>query len=214
MDNIANKQQRVLFIDRDGTLIEEPADEQIDAFEKLKFVDGMIGNLAFIARHLDFKLVMVSNQDGLGTSSFPEDTFWPVHNFILQTLKGEGIEFDEQLIDRHFPEDHSPMRKPGTGMLTSYIDNPAYDLANSYVIGDRETDAQLATNLGCKALVLGRDGLTWDKIAELLFAGERTIEMRRTTKETDVFVKLNLDGTGKCDISTGLGFFDHMLEQI
>lgn len=214
MDNIANKQQRVLFIDRDGTLIEEPADEQIDAFEKLKFVDGMIGNLAFIARHLDFKLVMVSNQDGLGTSSFPEDTFWPVHNFILQTLKGEGIEFDEQLIDRHFPKDHSPMRKPGTGMLTSYIDNPAYDLANSYVIGDRETDAQLATNLGCKALVLGRDGLTWDKIAELLFAGERTIEMRRTTKETDVFVKLNLDGTGKCDISTGLGFFDHMLEQI
>lgn len=214
MDNISTKQQRVLFIDRDGTLIEEPADEQIDAFEKLKFVDGMIGNLAFIARHLDFKLVMVSNQDGLGTSSFPEDTFWPVHNFILQTLKGEGIEFDEQLIDRHFPEDHSPMRKPGTGMLTSYIDNPAYDLANSYVIGDRETDAQLATNLGCKALVLGRDGLTWDKIAELLFAGERTIEMRRTTKETDVFVKLNLDGTGKCDISTGLGFFDHMLEQI
>lgn len=214
MDNIATKQQRVLFIDRDGTLIEEPADEQIDAFEKLKFVDGMIGNLAFIARHLDFKLVMVSNQDGLGTSSFPEDTFWPVHNFILQTLKGEGIEFDEQLIDRHFPEDNSPMRKPGTGMLTSYIDNPAYDLANSYVIGDRETDAQLATNLGCKALILGRDGLTWDKIAELLFAGERTIEMRRTTKETDVFVKLNLDGTGKCDISTGLGFFDHMLEQI
>mgnify|MGYP004626621167 FL=1 len=214
MDNIATKQQRVLFIDRDGTLIEEPADEQIDAFEKLKFVDGMIGNLAFIARHLDFKLVMVSNQDGLGTSSFPEDTFWPVHNFILQTLKGEGIEFDEQLIDRHFPEDHSPMRKPGTGMLTSYIDNPAYDLANSYVIGDRETDAQLAANLGCKALILGRDGLTWDKIAELLFAGERTIEMRRTTKETDVFVKLNLDGTGKCDISTGLGFFDHMLEQI
>lgn len=214
MGNISTKQQRVLFIDRDGTLIEEPADEQIDAFEKLKFVDGMIGNLAFIARHLDFKLVMVSNQDGLGTSSFPEDTFWPVHNFILQTLKGEGIEFDEQLIDRHFPEDHSPMRKPGTGMLTGYIDNPAYDLANSYVIGDRETDAQLATNLGCKALVLGRDGLTWDKIAELLFAGERTIEMRRTTKETDVFVKLNLDGTGKCDISTGLGFFDHMLEQI
>ena len=214
MDNISTKQQRVLFIDRDGTLIEEPADEQSDAFEKLKFVDGMIGNLAFIPRHLDFKLVMVSNQDGLGTSSFPEDTFWPVHNFILQTLKGEGIEFDEQLIDRHFPEDHSPMRKPGTGMLTGYIDNHAYDLANSYVIGDRETDAQLATNLGCKALVLGRDGLTWDKIAELLFAGERTIEMRRTTKETDVFVKLNLDGTGKCDISTGLGFFDHMLEQI
>ena len=212
MDNI--KKQRVLFIDRDGTLIEEPADEQIDSFAKLKFVDGMIGNLSFIARHLDFKLVMVSNQDGLGTSSFPEDTFWPVHNFILQTLKGEGIVFDEQLIDRHFPEDNSPMRKPGTGMLTEYVDNPAYDLEGSYVIGDRDTDAQLAENLGCKALVLGRDGMTWDKIAELLFAGERTAEIRRTTKETDVLVKLNLDGTGKCDISTGLGFFDHMLEQI
>ena len=212
MDNI--KKQRVLFIDRDGTLIEEPADEQIDSFAKLKFVDGMIGNLAFIARHLDFKLVMVSNQDGLGTNSFPEDTFWPVHNFILQTLKGEGIVFDEQLIDRHFPEDNSPMRKPGTGMLTEYIDNPAYDLEGSYVIGDRDTDAQLAENLGCKALVLGRDGMTWDKIAELLFAGERIAEIRRTTKETDVEVRLNLDGTGKCDISTGLGFFDHMLEQI
>ena len=212
MDNI--KKQRVLFIDRDGTLIEEPADEQIDSFAKLKFVDGMIGNLAFIARHLDFKLVMVSNQDGLGTNSFPEDTFWPVHNFMLQTLKGEGIVFDEQLIDRHFPEDNSPMRKPGTGMLTEYIDNPAYDLEGSYVIGDRDTDAQLADNLGCKALVLGRDGMTWDKIAELLFAGERIAEIRRTTKETDVEVRLDLDGTGKCDISTGLGFFDHMLEQI
>lgn len=212
MDNI--KKQRVLFIDRDGTLIEEPADEQIDSFTKLKFVDGMIGNLAFIARRLDFKLVMVSNQDGLGTNSFPEDTFWPVHNFILQTLKGEGIVFDEQLIDRHFPEDNSPMRKPGTGMLTEYIDNPAYDLEGSYVIGDRDTDAQLADNLGCKALVLGRDGMTWDKIAELLFAGERIAEIRRTTKETDVEVRLDLDGTGKCDISTGLGFFDHMLEQI
>lgn len=212
MDNI--KKQRVLFIDRDGTLIEEPADEQIDSFAKLKFVDGMIGNLAFIARHLDFKLVMVSNQDGLGTNSFPEDTFWPVHNFMLQTLKGEGIVFDEQLIDRHFPEDNSPMRKPGTGMLTEYIDNPAYDLEGSYVIGDRDTDAQLADNLGCKALVLGRNGMTWDKIAELLFAGERIAEIRRTTKETDVEVRLDLDGTGKCDISTGLGFFDHMLEQI
>ena len=126
-----NNKQKILFIDRDGTLIEEPADEQIDSFEKLKFVDGMISNLAFIASRLDFKLVMVSNQDGLGTDSFPEDTFWPVHNFILQTLRGEGIVFDEQLIDRHFPEDNSPMRKPGTGMLTAYIDNPAYDMAGS-----------------------------------------------------------------------------------
>ena len=208
------KQQRILFIDRDGTLIEEPADEQIDSFEKLTFVDGMLGNLAFIAKHLDFRLVMVSNQDGLGTDSFPEDTFWPVHNFILKTLRGEGIVFDEQHIDRHFPEDHSPMRKPGTGMLTSYIGNPAYDMAGSFVIGDRDTDRQLADNLGCKALILGQDGMTWDKIAQLLFAHERVAEMRRTTKETDVYVKLNLDGTGKCDIDTGLGFFDHMLEQI
>ena len=206
--------QRVLFIDRDGTLIEEPYDEQIDSFEKLKFVDGVFRNLGFIRRKLDFRFVMVSNQDGLGTSSFPEDTFWPVHNFILQTLEGEGISFDEQLIDRHFPEDNSPMRKPGTGMLTEYLNNDKYDLANSYVIGDRETDRKLAENIGCKALILGHDGMTWDKIAEILFAGERIAEVSRKTKETDIYVKVNLDGSGKCDISTGLGFFDHMLEQI
>jgi imidazoleglycerol-phosphate dehydratase/histidinol-phosphatase len=206
--------QRVLFIDRDGTLIEEPYDEQIDSFEKLKFVDGVFRNLGFIRRKLDFRFVMVSNQDGLGTSSFPEDTFWPVHNFILQTLEGEGISFDEQLIDRHFPEDNSPMRKPGTGMLTEYLNNDKYDLANSYVIGDRETDRKLAENIGCKALILGQDGMTWDKIAEILFAGERIAEVSRKTKETDIYVKVNLDGSGKCDLSTGLGFFDHMLEQI
>ena len=157
---------------------------------------------------------MVSNQDGLGTDSFPEDTFWPVHNFIIQTLESEGIHFAKQHIDRHFPEDNSPMRKPGTGMLTEYIDNPAYDLANSYVIGDRETDAQLAENLGCKSLILGKDGMDWDKIAEILFAGDRIAKVKRTTKETDIYIKVNLDGSGKCDISTGLGFFDHMLEQI
>ena len=206
--------QRVLFIDRDGTLIEEPYDEQIDSFEKLKFVDGVFRNLGFIRRKLDFRFVMVSNQDGLGTPLFPEDTFWPVHNFILQTLEGEGITFDEQLIDRHFPEDNSPMRKPGTGMLTEYLNNDKYDLANSYVIGDRETDRKLAENIGCKALILGQDGMTWDKIAEILFAGERIAEVSRKTKETDIYVKVNLDGSGKCDISTGLGFFDHMLEQI
>ena len=206
--------KKILFIDRDGTLIEEPADEQIDSFAKLKFVKGVFRNLGFIAKNLDFRLVMVSNQDGLGTPSFPEETFWPVHNFILQTLEGEGIVFDEQLIDRHFPADNHPDRKPGTGMLKHYMDNPEWDLAGSYVIGDRETDAQLAENLGCQSLILGKDGLTWDKIAELLFAGERTAEVRRTTKETDIHVKLNLDGTGKCDIETGLGFFDHMLEQI
>lgn len=208
------KQQRILFIDRDGTLIEEPADEQIDSFEKLKFTSGVFRNLGFICQHLDFKLVMVSNQDGLGTSSFPEEQFWPVHRFILQTLEGEGITFDEQLIDRHFPEDNSPMRKPGTGMLQAYLNNSAYDIKGSFVIGDRPSDEQLAKNLGCKSLILGKDGMNWDKIAEILFAGERTAEVRRTTKETDIHINLNLDGTGKCDISTGIGFFDHMLEQI
>ena len=206
--------KKVLFIDRDGTLIKEPADEQIDSFEKLEFVEGMFRNLSFIRKNLDFEFVMVSNQDGLGTDSFPENTFWPVHNFILQTLKGEGVEFDNILIDNHFPADNHPNRKPGTGMLKEYINNPEYDLANSFVIGDRETDAQLAENLGCKALILGKDGLTWEKIAEILFAGERIVEITRTTKETDITVRINLDGTGKCDIQTGLGFFDHMLEQI
>ncbi len=209
------KRQKILFIDRDGTLIEEPEDEQIDSFEKLKFVPGVFKNLGFIHKKLDFRFVMVSNQDGLGTDSFPEDTFWPVHNFILQTLEGEGITFDDQLIDRHFPEDNSPMRKPGTGMLEKeYLHNDSYDLAGSFVIGDRESDAELARNIGCKSLILGQDGMTWEKIAELLFAGERIAEVRRTTKETDIYIRINLDGTGKCDISTGLGFFDHMLEQI
>ena len=207
------KPQKILFIDRDGTLIEEPADEQIDAFEKLKFVKGVFRNLGFIRQNLDFRFVMVSNQDGLGTDSFPEDTFWPVHNFILQTLEGEGITFDDIKIDPHFPEDNHPNRKPGIGMLKEYINNPAFDISGSYVIGDRESDRQLAENLGCKAFILDKD-LTWERITELLFAGERVAEVRRTTKETDIHVRLNIDGTGKCDISTGLGFFDHMLEQI
>ena len=208
------KKTRILFIDRDGTLIEEPADEQIDSFEKLKFTPGMLRNLAFIRQKLDFRFVMVSNQDGLGTPSFPEDTFWPVHNFILQTLEGEGITFDEQLIDRHFPEDHAPARKPGTAMVEKYMNNPAYDIENSYVIGDRDTDETFARNIGCHALILGRDGMTWDKISEQLFAGERTASVHRATAETDISVTLCLDGTGRCDIHTGLGFFDHMLEQI
>ena len=206
--------KRLLFIDRDGTLIEEPADEQIDSFDKLKFTKGMFRNLGFIRAKLDFEFVMVSNQDGLGTDSFPEDTFWPVHNFILQTLEGEGITFDEILIDRHFPEDNATTRKPNTGLVTKYLNNPEYDIANSFVIGDRETDRQFAENIGCKALILGKDGMDWDKITELLFAGERRAEVTRTTKETDIHVAANLDGTGRCDISTGLGFFDHMLEQI
>ena len=208
------KQQKILFIDRDGTLIREPEDEQIDAFEKLRFTEGMFQHLGFIRRNLDFRFVMVSNQDGLGTPSFPEDTFWPVHNFIMQALEDEGITFDEQLIDRHFPEDNAPTRKPGTEMVEKYMNNPSYDIENSYVIGDRDTDEQLARNIGCKALILGRDGMTWAKIAEILFAGERTAEVKRTTKETDIYIKVNLDGNGHCDIQTGLGFFDHMLEQI
>ena len=206
--------KRILFIDRDGTLIEEPADEQIDAFEKLKFTKGVFRNLHFIRKHTDFEFVMVSNQDGLGTEAFPENTFWPVHNFILQTLESEGITFDEILIDPHFPEDNAPTRKPNTGLVEKYMNNPEYDIANSYVIGDRETDRQFAKNIGCKTLILSDDGMSWDKISELLFAGERTAEVRRTTKETDIHIKVNLDGTGKCDIATGLGFFDHMLEQI
>ena len=206
--------KRLLFIDRDGTLIEEPADEQIDAFEKLKFTRGVFRNLHFIREHTDFEFVMVSNQDGLGTEAFPEDTFWPVQNFILQTLEGEGVTFDEILIDPHFPEDNAPTRKPNTGLVEKYMNDPEYDIANSYVIGDRETDRKFAENIGCKALILSDEGMSWDKICELLFAGERTAEVRRTTKETDIHIKVNLDGTGKCDISTGLGFFDHMLEQI
>ena len=206
--------QRILFIDRDGTLIQEPYDEQVDSFEKLRFVPGVFRGLGLIRRELDFKFVMVSNQDGLGTDSFPENTFWPVHNFVLQTLAGEGIIFDAIHIDRHFPEDNHPDRKPGIGMLKEYLDNDAYDLKGSYVIGDRATDRQLAENLGCQALILGEEGLDWDRIAELLFAGERTATVTRKTKETDIQISLNLDGHGRCDISTGLGFFDHMLEQI
>lgn len=219
-----------LFIDRDGTILVEPADEQIDSFEKFQFVPGVIRNLNFIRTKLDFEFVMVSNQDGLGTDSYPEADFWPTHNLMLNTLRGEGIEFDDQLIDRSFPEDNLPTRKPGTGMLTKYMTGD-YDLANSYVIGDRLTDAQLALNLGCKALIISSDPAvtesplfkenaslrcvgSWDKITEILFAGERIASVRRTTKETDIDIWLDLDGTGKCDINTGLGFFDHMLEQI
>ena len=202
--------KRVLFIDRDGTIIREPEDEQIDAFEKLQFVPGVFSALSFLRQHTDFEFVMVSNQDGLGTEAFPEPTFWPVHNFILETLKGEGVTFDEILIDRHFPEDNAPTRKPQTGLVEKYMQDPEYDIAGSYVIGDRDTDRQFAQNIGCKYLQVGE----WPKIAEIIFAGERTAEVKRTTKETDIYVKVNLDGTGRCDISTGLGFFDHMLEQI
>ena len=223
--------KKVLFIDRDGTLvIEPPVDYQLDSFEKLEFYPKVFRNLHFIRTRLDFEFVMVTNQDGLGTDSFPEDTFWPVHNLVLKTFAGEGITFDDICIDRSFPEDHAPTRKPRTGMLTRYIHNEEYDLAGSFVIGDRATDVELARNLGCRAILLQPDTsilkdtklektcalatTDWDRIAEFLFAGERIAEVRRTTKETDIHVRVNLDGNGTCDISTGLGFFDHMLEQI
>ena len=223
--------KKALFIDRDGTLvIEPPVDYQLDSFEKLEFYPKVFRNLHFIRTRLDFELVMVTNQDGLGTASFPEDTFWPVHNLMLKSFAGEGITFDDICIDRSFPEDNAPTRKPRTGMLTRYIHNEEYDIAGSFVIGDRATDVELAKNLGCRAILLQPDTsilkdtelenvcalatTDWDRIAEFLFAGERIAEVRRTTKETDIHVRINLDGNGTCDISTGLGFFDHMLEQI
>ncbi len=202
--------KRILFIDRDGTLVEEPDDEQVDALDKIRFKPGVFRWLSFLREKTDFVFVMVSNQDGLGTPSFPEETFWPAHNFILDTLKGEGITFDDILVDRHFPADNAPTRKPQTGLVEKYMNDPEVDIAGSYVIGDRETDALFARNIGCKALILG----TWQQVAETIYAGERTAEVRRTTKETDIHVALTLDGSGKADIDTGLGFFDHMLEQI
>lgn len=204
--------KRVLFIDRDGTILEEPADEQIDSFEKFRFLPGVITSLNFLRQHTDYELVMVSNQDGLGTASYPEEDFWPTHNLMLQVLESAGVTFDAIHIDRSFPEDNLPTRKPGTAMLTDYM-NGTYDLANSWVIGDRATDAQLAVNLGCKSLILN-DQYNWERITELLFAGERTAEVLRKTHETDIRVWVNLDGNGNSKINTGLGFFDHMLEQI
>ena len=211
--------RKILFIDRDGTIIREPEDKQIDAFEKLHFVPRAISSLVFLRQHTDYLFVMVSNQDGLGTEAFPEDTFWPVHNFILDTLKGEGIEFDDILIDPHFPQDNAPTRKPNIGLVKKYIDSEEYDIKNSFVIGDRDTDRKFAENIGCRFLQVTTDpkepfSSTWDKIAAIAYGGERKAELRRTTKETDVFVSLDLDGSGRCDIETGLGFFDHMLEQI
>ena len=220
--------KKALFIDRDGTIvIEPPIDYQLDSFEKLEFYPKVIRNLYFIRKNLDFKFVMVTNQDGLGTNSFPENTFWPVHNLMLKTLQSEDITFDDILIDRSFPEDNAPTRKPRTGLLGKYL-TEEYDLKHSFVIGDRLTDVELAKNLGAKAIFLRNDieipeelknvcalqTTDWDVVSEFLFAGERKAEIKRTTKETDIYVALNLDGKGDCDISTGLGFFDHMLEQI
>lgn len=205
--------KKVLFIDRDGTLIQEPADEQIDDFAKLAFVPGVFRALTALREKTSYEFVMVSNQDGLGTVSFPEETFWPVHNFIMETLRGEGVEFDAVFIDRHFPADHAPTRKPATGMLTQYMQSD-YDLENSYVIGDRESDVELAKNLGCRALQIGTPGMDWKRITEILLVGERVAEVNRVTNETNIYVKVELDRQERCEVSTGLGFFDHMLSQI
>ncbi len=230
--------KRVLFIDRDGTLINEaPPTYQLDSFDKLSFYPGVFEYLGRIAKELDFELVMPTNQDGLGTASFPEDTFWPLHNFVLKSLAGEGIQFAEVLIDKTFPHENAPTRKPGVGMFTKYINNPDYDLANSFVIGDRITDIQLAKNLGCKGIWINNDAnlgaaeisdqvadlrketivletTEWSKIYAFLKLGLRQVVHDRNTNETKIHVELNLDGTGKSAIKTGLGFFDHMLDQI
>jgi len=227
--------KRVLFIDRDGTMIKEPADEQIDSFEKLEFYPKALFYLSKIATELDFELVMVTNQDGLGTAAYPEDTFYPVHNFIMETFANEGVVFDQEFIDRSYPIDNSPNRKPETGLLNSFFAEN-YDLANSFVIGDRMTDMELAKNLNAKGIYINNksqlgEGETtasdkeissfialetkdWKAIYEFLVLSERTAEISRKTKETDIFIKLNLDGTGISKIDTGLSFFDHMLDQI
>ena len=227
--NAVNK-RKVLFIDRDGTIIiEPPVTFQVDSVEQIEFLPAVIRNLFFIRTKLDFEWALVTNQDGLGTDVYPQENFDVVQAKFLQILKGEGIEFDKIFVDTSFPEDHLPTRKPGTAMLTDYFSD-SYDLAGSFVIGDRITDVELAKNLGCKAIFLSNDenvladkGLTdycalqttsWDRITEFLFAGERKVTVKRTTKETDILVELNLDGSGKCSIGTGLKFFDHMLEQI
>ena len=213
--------KKVLFIDRDGTLIKEPEDLQIDSFEKLAFLPFAISNLSKIARELDFELVMVSNQDGLGTNSFPENTFYPVQNFIIETLKNEGIVFAEIFIDPSFEHENKPTRKPGVAMLGKYVFGK-YDLANSYVIGDRKTDVQLAENLGAKSILISKEmeaeanfiSTDWNEIYQYLKALPRIGRSERKTLETDISVEINLDGTGKSTIQTGLPFFNHMLEQI
>jgi len=228
--------KKVLFIDRDGTLaLEPPIDYQLDSFEKLVFYPQVFQYLGKIAKELDFELVMVTNQDGLGTSNFPETTFWPVHDFLVNTFENEGIVFSEQIIDRTFARDNAPTRKPNTGLLSHYQAS-TYDLENSFVIGDRMTDIELAKNLGAKGIYInndnteGNDELTvskselvnyialetkdWSTIYEFLKAQDRTGSIVRNTNETQIQIDLNLDGTGKSDISTGISFFDHMLDQI
>ncbi len=201
---------RAIFVDRDGTIIAEPADEQVDSLEKLSFVPGAISALKALTG-LGFELVMVTNQDGLGTAAFPEEDFYPAQNFMLRTLEGEGVVFDDILIDRHFPEDNSPCRKPGTGMFTKYLDG-SYDLSGSYVIGDRDSDMELARNLGAKGLKIGQ--LSWDEIVRTIRATERSATVERKTAETDIRIRVDLDGKGESSVDSGLKFFDHMLNQL
>tara|TARA_R110002050_G_scaffold16019_2_gene49103 strand:+ start:201622 stop:202755 length:1134 start_codon:yes stop_codon:yes gene_type:complete len=227
--------KKVLFIDRDGTIIKETVDEQIDAFDKMIFYPKAFTFLGKIAKELDYELVMITNQDGLGTAAFPEETFWPVHNFILNSFENEGVVFNKVFLDRTFPHENANTRKPGTGLLTEYFCE-AYDLANSFVIGDRLTDMELAKNLGAKGIFindetnLGTGEITvkrseldafiaietndWEKIYEFLKLKDRVSEISRKTNETDIQIKVNLDGTGKSSIATGLAFFDHMLDQL
>jgi imidazoleglycerol-phosphate dehydratase/histidinol-phosphatase len=229
--------KRILFIDRDGTLIKEsPPTYQIDDFSKLEFYPGVFEFLGRIARELDYELVMVTNQDGLGQAGFPETRFWPIQDFVMRCLANEDIHFSAVYIDKSFPEDNSPLRKPGTGMLTAYLGNDQFDIAGSFVIGDRITDVQLAKNLGCQAIwlkhnaqlggkeikdslsdleqVVALETIHWEAIYSFLKTGLRQVIHNRITKETRIHIELNADGNGKADIHTGLSFFDHMLEQI
>lgn len=224
--------KKVLFIDRDGTLVLEPENYQLDRLDKLIFYPGVFQYLGRIAKELDYELVMVTNQDGLGTESFPEDTFWPTHNFMITSLKNEGIQFSEVLIDKSLPAENAPTRKPKTGMLTTYIGNCEYDLEQSYVIGDRLSDMELASNLGSRGILLQNDArmakampkelmnivalktTTWSEVYTMLKAGERRVSHERKTKETSIEIDLNLDGTGESNIDTGIAFFDHMLDQL
>ena len=201
---------KVIIVDRDGTLLKEPYDEQIDALEKVEFVPGAISGLKALTG-LGYKLVMASNQDGLGTPAFPEETFWPAQNLLLKTLEGEGVVFDDILIDPSFPEDKSPNRKPGTGMFGKYLDG-TYDLAASWVIGDRESDRKLAENLGARALLVSE--MSWAEVAETIRSSERSAVIARKTAETDIYVRVDLDGKGASAIDTGLKFLDHMLNQL
>lgn len=228
--------QKILFIDRDGTLIEEPKDNfQVDSFEKLKFLPLVISNLKKIIHETDYKLVMVTNQDGLGTKTFPEKTFWPAHNLMLDIFKSENIIFEDVFIDKTFAKDNAPTRKPNTGLLIKYLDATKYDLKNSFVIGDRLTDIQLAKNLDAQGILIGRSADTtdddklnqkalknyialntnsWNEIYNFLSKPNRIATIQRNTNETKIAIQLNLDGNGKSTIKTGLGFFDHMLEQL